>query len=88
MGYQLKVFFNTTLNSLKHKVIYKEENEFIIINCYSFFWSFFNHNGISIYNKLIYKKLIIDFINKLIPTARHTNVKVFLIKVFPFNLVK
>ena len=45
-----------------------------------------NHN----YNQslLIYKKLIVDFINRLIPTKRQTIVKVFFIKIFPFNFDK
>ena len=35
-----------------------------------------------------YKKLIMDLINKLIPTRRQTVVKVFLTSKFPFNFDK
>ena len=52
------------------------------------FLVFFTNKPINISNKIIYKKLIIDLATKLIPTERHTNVKVFLIKVFPFILDK
>ena len=35
--------------------------------------------------QLIYKKLFMDLINKLIPTKIQTVIKVFLIRKFPFN---
>ena len=37
------------------------------------------------YFQLIYKKLFRDLINKLIPTKIQTVIKVFLIRIFPFN---
>ena len=40
------------------------------------------------YSQLIYKKLFMDLINKLIPTKIQTVVKVFLINIFPFNFDK
>ena len=40
------------------------------------------------YSQLIYKKLFINLINKLKPTKIQTNVKVFLINIFPFNFDK
>ena len=46
----------------------------------------FKNNLTNLYN--LSKKLIIDLINKLIPTERQTSVKVFLIRVLPFNLDK
>ena len=49
--------------------------------------SYFNHNSIIILNLIIYKKLTIDFVNKLIPTKRQTIVKVFLINSFPLILI-
>ena len=36
-------------------------------------------------SQLIYKKLFMNLINKLIPTKIQTVIKVFLIKLFPFN---
>ena len=36
-------------------------------------------------SQLIYKKLFMDLINKLIPTKIQTVIKVFLIRIFPFN---
>ena len=37
------------------------------------------------YFQLIYKKIFMDLINKLIPTKIQTVIKVFLISIFPFN---
>ena len=44
-------------------------------------------NFIAILN-LFYKKLIMDLINKLMPTKIQTVIKVFLISIFPFNFDK
>ncbi len=41
-------------------------------------------NCIAILN-LFYKKLFMDLINKLMPTKIQTVMKVFLIRIFPFN---
>ena len=36
-------------------------------------------------SQLIYKRIFMDLINKLIPTKIQTVIKVFLIRIFPFN---
>ena len=80
--------FNTTFNSLILKIKIKIENEHIFINRYSCFWPFFNHKLIVNNQLLVYKKLSTDLINKLIPTKRQINVKVFFTNLFPFNFDK
>ena len=89
-NFHIKVFFNTS--SVKEDNYYFKKllkDGSIIINGNSSCGAFYDHNScVSFCDKLIHHKKPIDLNNKLIPTSRHTTVKVFFINLFPFKFDK
>ena len=83
----LKLLFDKKSYSLTPLIMNNNNNEFIFLT---------NKPPLELFTtkllkssiNLIYKKLFMDLINKLIPTKIQTVIKVFLIKIFPFNFVR